>query len=76
DKEIGIKQYNLSSDEFQGLFLCFFTVGFINFGEQKGGGTTTPLLSAECQIRDCEVFRPLISRVIAIFHKATNRLHL
>lgn len=59
------------------LLALFFIFGVLNLTnlDEKGGDTTTPLLSAECQIRDCEVFRPLISRVIAIFHKATNRLH-
>lgn len=54
-----------------GLFLFWFLGFKFQNLEDRGGTTTTPLLSAECQIRDCEVFRPLVSRVIAIFHKGT-----
>ena len=66
--EIGIKSEKISAKS--EVFFCFLGLDFY-FGLQKGGTTTTPLLSAECQNIDCEGFRPLVSRDTAIFHKAT-----
>jgi len=42
---------------------------------QKGGRTTTPLLSAECQKADCDVFMTGETVSFAFFHKATFGLH-
>lgn len=52
-----------------------FDLDFTNL-KGNGGDTTTPHLSAECQIIVCEVLRPLMPMDTAIFHKATFRLHL
>lgn len=54
-------------DEYKRLFKGSF---FIEEGGRRGH-TTTPLLSAECQNRVCEVFWSLLSRSLEFFHNAT-----